>query len=441
MLPSPEESDKSDKSDNGYEDTYLSSSPLPTDTNTDRPSPPSVLNTDFQFVRDLRRGVGGIVSLYKYPGHDPKYKNLIPDGNENLIVVKRIPKGPSIDDVHYQQAKITFENEYVNVKECLSQNQPSDAELLRPRSYADIVDGEQIIFYECFFYDRNETRDLEQYMMSIGIQHAALNRVQYHVVNKTIAHFHQLFLGMHLAQQQLHDIGMLHLDTAARNLVVTKDSRIKLIDFGTSLPMDLNGSAQKKFDPPKKPSPIYNSVALTRKNSYNSPATSIYTEIYELKMTLIQCLAHYMGMSSYHARSIDNIDSNTWRDEIKECYSNSDNFYSQQPSLHSSYQRLDRATMTGKQRIENCLNCLTIFAEFLGNGIRNTVTIQLIRKYKNYLTSEHIQNGYWRSVQDQDFTKFTECQSSPKLSTLNAATFNCAPPPAARPTSPLIMTR
>jgi hypothetical protein len=239
---------------------------------------------DFEFMRDLSSGVTGVASLYQYKGNDAKISALT--NNQGMLVVKSL--GSTLADTNEgKHAILTFENERINAE--LLSNWNNKPGLQRPKVLAIANEKGNFILNECIYsnIENTKSQSLEAYAVALG-----MNPYGSVPVEQRVSEIGTIFQSMRESINEMHQNGMIHLDPGARNFMMTPDGKVKVIDFGTSLP--INPNTQVSIKTPEflfKPYSLYNQAALQSPSVY-----SVYTDSFALKASMMELIAIYLGL-------------------------------------------------------------------------------------------------------------------------------------------------
>ncbi len=397
----------------------------------------------FKFIKQLRPGgiSGGSLDIYEYSGEDPEIKSLL---NHGMLLLKTKCTEDEKDQpdnsrakIKIENAKITFNNEWENINlKVVTQSLPPvigrpsvplgmedrfpsllsrqprpgrpavnlslsshnhDDSLQRPRLLAVQYGGHKFIMNECIYYNfQNKDCNLENYISDMGVADAQFSQPVKNAdppsrsarVQDRTKTLDKLFISMIEAQNELHQHGFLHLDTAPRNYCMTSPDTVKIIDFGNSWPMKPNGQIDGSINYIIIPTPFFDKDALKRVEDI-----SIKTDLFARRMAMMETLARYMGHNT--------------ETSLQQLYFN---------GLWDPNKKEDMRFLLGidnNARLSNMFENLRKSAnELEEKDIRRNVVIEQLDKYKLYLTT--LPEGPDIKLADSSVSNFETNDSLPK---------------------------
>lgn len=318
-------------------------------------TPAALAKLGFKLEKELRGGgVSGDVALYAYHGNDPAIQSLLHDG----ILLIKTPRVSTTDESKLtndeRHAIGTARNEVNLINSHLSAAEnPAER---RPKMMALTIDGQTFILNECIYAnDKKDVKDLEYHV----VQQSACDSFKpaHAVVQPRVEEFHGIFKDIYLAVREIHNAGLLHLDIAPRNFVMSAGKGCMVIDFGGSVVMNEDGKAVDNPEIRKLPIYLFDRAAALSRNDPNFQL-SINTDLIAVKFAMMETLARYAGVS------VDRVflDRGT---------------------------ASERATITGmsdEDRLQRTLNNLEQLVSKVSDS-RKLVVQQIIQEYGHYLTS------------------------------------------------------
>jgi len=265
----------------------------------------------------------GVVRPYRYVGDDDNLRSLVKQVPNNYIMLKEfktleIEASADSDTAtkltkKNHHARETFENE-VNIVQHLQNNSQQISNPMYARgAVIELDNGEKRIASEFIFYGTKSTKDNDNIPVASNLNdylQSRLTDVTWHDPKKDTelkkqlsGLFTNITEGIHTSQSQIHGMGVLHLDTALRNFMLSTDSSIRLIDFGLSRVMPENGIVPITFNrdnSPESPRTRYDKAAYSSKKSKTDPnmrelSLSIRTDLFAKKFTLMELACVIMG--------------------------------------------------------------------------------------------------------------------------------------------------
>ena len=235
-----------------------------------------VPETDLKLIKDLGKGEFGRVSLYQYTGNNPEIQKI---QHDNLITLKSFETAVDeneINNIGYITANANGDNFLKGVA------------LAKPNGQVYGLASEFI----AYDYTKQRSASLEKFF--------AADMLSEFDIEPAIA-FAQICNSMVLAQKSLHDINMLHLDTAARNYMMgapTYNSEqkilnfnVKIIDYGLSrYSEDLN-----RVD---IPNPQKAPLRWLDRGVYRDLKCDARTDVYSNKVSMIEFLGWSIGRTT-----------------------------------------------------------------------------------------------------------------------------------------------
>lgn len=225
---------------------------------------------------------------------------------------------------------------------------------------------------------RNGFKNVEQYMKELGA-----NSQQ-----NPATTFDTVFNGMKQSQADLHRDKTIHLDTAPRNFVITESQKVSLIDLGTSQRCDDYGKTEnRRF--PFDPIYAYNQDALNPKDR----KTDIHTDLFSMKIAMIECMAHYCGVGPQ--REIDKLHINGLSTNNGALTNHSDILRN-----NSDLARLENSTK----------NLIAVANNLSKEGDpRGDYVLAAVDKYRDYLISTPAKGQTLAATMAEDQAKFNAC--------------------------------
>ncbi len=407
---------ESDAGDDDYntalpaeDETKVSPSQIPaeqqaSDQSPSKPTSQQLLAAKgFTFVKTLRPGgiSGGSLDLYSYKGDDQEVKNLLHDG-ELLLKTELDADADKEPDKKIKQrithGKMTFQNEFENIASLLAQNN-GDADLKRPKMLAMEFGGKKFIFNECIYQDpaAKIAANLQDHMESmyqvdaVFIYESLDAKGMQTRKDQRTAELDKIFENIVSAQNQLHDRQLLHLDSAGRNYCMLPDGGLKVIDFGASLKMNLEGCIDGSRPYTQIPTSFFDQRGLLPPTQGK---TSIETDLFARRMTMMETMAIYMGFNTDGLR----------QGEI---------YYKGLPGYPTTqHMQLFLRGIDNDIRLNNVFNNLMAEAVLLqqAGDVRGDVIIEQLNKYKPYLTSMP-QFTSLAQMRTDESRAFTDCVS------------------------------
>lgn len=246
-------------------------------------------------TQELGRGAFGIVSAIKYTGNNPALIQLADQGE---LVLKEFQPIPTNETTNEKQEII--DNDTI-ISPYLYQMRQEIADLSKKCNLSVVIKSESenklFLMSKRVVYDEGPpplSGDLEKYIKKLH-HNTGFQTTGYpgpdafdneHIANT----LNELALSIKTAQNALHDAGVFHFDTAARNLLVNSTHPISVVitDFGVSEFIPENGIIDT--DERRR-------VALkwVDQGSYQGRHT-IATDLYALRMTLLETAVLSLGI-------------------------------------------------------------------------------------------------------------------------------------------------
>lgn len=247
-----------------------------------------ILGIDFEYVLELGGGTGGEVLLCKYKGNDPNTKKLC--NVENFIAVKFPAESMDIQQecniAQFLNSKHT-ENVVsdLNIGLPFIKNERCEALLLQYVSFNHNLSpplSASIVSFLQDFYKNVVVKNLSRNSSTDFITKACCTDIG--II------FAQLVNEMQRCQFKLHNLRLLHLDTAPRNFLLQTPHidemgnflrfPLVLCDYGHTAQMSINESVDVS-QVPRKPSTSRDFRAV------NNNLATIQTDIFSLKCSCI----------------------------------------------------------------------------------------------------------------------------------------------------------
>jgi hypothetical protein len=252
-------------------------------------------NMGLKLVKPVKSGVTGDIGVYHYTGNDPNIKKMT-DAKGYLIVKSIITTKDANDNNHAVQS---FRNEVANIN-ILNQAENINRSTHRPLSMScDLGNGTTIILNECVWHDANKMKcmDMDQHLRELGESVKSDRSVDKFALCQQIL---QLLKGTHDVNNELVACGLLHLDWAPRNFVITENGEPKGIDFATSLQMNRIGFTNPTPDQKFNTRPLgYNQAALQHDGAFN-----MHTNLFNFRTSMLEALASLMNLSRKETDSL-----------------------------------------------------------------------------------------------------------------------------------------
>jgi serine/threonine protein kinase len=273
---------------------------------------------NFIFVKELGKGAFATVGLYQYSGKDPIITQLCAESG-GYLAIKR-PQTTSAFKDKAQEASRQIEQQIdANEKMITATLQSADPAAKNSpyvRGVNLAIDGTHCIALEFVAYKDKQSKkpkssDLENFLtdtiydlrhdLTSSSKKPALGLAQ--MLNSFV-------VSMKTGLDALHDKGILHLDFAARNCLVSaaevKDNQlnfsVKVADYGLSRLLPTSGSV-----------PVVNAsrmaVHIMDQETLTTKQASIKADIFSLKIALLETLSLMIGKSLSDVTVLKDIDN------------------------------------------------------------------------------------------------------------------------------------
>jgi len=337
--------------------------------------------SDMTFTKPLGEGQFGRVSLYVYNGNTPDILNLTTTRQAGgLLMVKEFKEG----DVESADAMLAYnadKNEKNNIQYLVGKQKPHEQ-----KHYPDYrvvkAGNKELILGEIISYgvdneNKLQTSDMEKFMQGLAqnMNFKSANTVQMEGLQWLLQGF---MASIVRAQHQLNMNGMLHLDTACRNFMITMpnindgalDFNAKIIDLGLSHIMNAEGKyhtivakgsklvlpllymSQNCFLPEK--------IKDADGNEQIKREFSIHSDIFSRKVATMEMLAFLLGKKLKDFCQLDA--SKDWQ--------------------------MQRKTMNDTQVLQSYFSKIKELVNALeNNDMRKIIVSEFINNYQAYLTT------------------------------------------------------
>lgn len=286
----------------------------------------SLQKTGFEIQDVFKHHITGTVAKAKYHSHK-RVNNIFQDNGDAMQdandKIERIQgkesvilKMPAIQDEKSEYGRLLkneFNNSlYLSTKE--NDKKISHRPSLLLINVGDAEVKKPVIVIECIYSDKDKTKtkDVEQFLSELGKEHAGQN-----VINNP-PDFDVIFNSIYSTLGQLHEEGLLHLDTACRNYIIDMDTHlVRIIDFGLSLRTDENGNAIETEETRFKRLPtFYDAQGRNKYDEVMGPdgnkqvfkewgKRTIHTDFHAFKLTMIEAMFYYINKDMKFSKSDD----------------------------------------------------------------------------------------------------------------------------------------
>lgn len=370
----------------------------------------STINTvaqtsDFIKVQSLGFGAYGTVASYIYNGFDPTLLALSSTKQPGGTIVIKMFHHDKVD--MHEVRNVSY----------LSQGLLPRESLRYPQQAIINLEGKICIASELIQHGVNQSSDLEKFLSDMS-NHLGFfsGKFQIEAAKYALQGFAQAIVT---AQQQLHSVGLLHLDTALRNFLVTQPQLVngaikfsaKISDFGLSGKYNEQGKYERAYlNLPQQdlllPYSMLNQETLIKTLDPNTNTAkitfTIHTDIFSRKAALMEMLIVWLGHQRENILAVDmRVDKNNPHLIIPR--ENAGDYFHQRHSLGGDKPG-DEYLL--QKYLENVSN-VTVLEIVKGNP-RAAMVREFLDAYKPYLTTMPNRDLSIAAIETQDMALFQQ---------------------------------